>query len=150
RFGSLCRLRALTMKRLELLLVEDNKAEADLASEALAEIAKHVHTHVLSDGEAALEYLHGGKAQKPDLVLLDNNLPGMSGGEVLAAIRADARTRSLPVIILSSSDSEQDVRRLYDLGANCYVAKPLNHQEFVEIIRTLTSFWFGIARLPPS
>lgn len=131
---------------IRVLLVEDNPGDADLTRETLDEGRLHVHIDHALNGEEALQRL--AAPQLPDLILLDLNLPGLSGREVLAAIKGDERLRRIPVVILTSSDAEQDIARSYQLGANCYVNKPVGFEAFQQVVRSVEGFWFTIARLP--
>jgi DNA-binding response OmpR family regulator len=135
---------------MRILLVEDSVADVELTLEALedAKIANEVT--VVRDGAAALTHLRTtatGPA-RPDLVILDLNLPRMSGHEVLAAMRADDDLRRMPVAILTTSSAEADVVRTYDLGANCYLTKPVDVDQFVHVVRSIEDFWLGLVRLP--
>jgi CheY-like chemotaxis protein len=136
---------------LQILIVEDNPGDARLTQEALTEAEPPKRLHVLADGEAALAFVRRqgdfAQAPRPDLVLLDLNLPRCSGREVLAALKSDPALRSIPVIILSTSDAERDVRDCYDLGANAYLVKPVGLDEFLEVMRSLEHFWLRSARL---
>jgi chemotaxis family two-component system response regulator Rcp1 len=138
----------------EILLVEDNPADVHLTVEALRDAKVHNNLHVASDGEEALAFLrrrNGYKeAPRPDLILLDLNLPRKSGREVLADVKADPDLRQIPVIILSTSSAEDDVTSAYDLAANCYVTKPVDLDEFIGVVRAIDSFWLSLARLPTS
>ncbi len=134
------------------LLVEDNPGDALLTKEAL--IAGNID-HVLdvaTDGVEALTYLHREgayvNAARPDLVLLDLNLPGLDGREVLASLKSDPNLRRIPVVVLSSSKAEKDILRSYDLHANCYVVKPPNLQAFFDAIRQIQTFWCTVSELP--
>jgi len=135
-----------------ILLVEDNPGDARLTLEAFKEsCAQHRLQHV-SDGVEAMEFLrhqgrHAGSA-RPDLILLDLNLPRKSGREVLAEIKADAMLRRIPVVVLTTSQSEEDVMTVYNLNANCYVTKPADLEEYLRTIRCLEEFWLRVARLP--
>lgn len=129
-----------------ILLVEDNLADARLAREVLG--AAGVEITVARDGVGALDLLRSPGVAPPDLVLLDLNLPRVSGLEVLAAVKADAALRSLPVVVLTSSRADQDVRRAYDLHANAYVVKPLGLTRLAATLRSLAEFWLGAATLP--
>jgi two-component system, chemotaxis family, response regulator Rcp1 len=138
------------MPRSQWLLVEDNPAEADLAREALSSVVG-LELVIVGSGQEALSYLRrGADAACPSLVLLDLNLPGLSGEDVLAEVRADARLRPIPVIVLSSSESERDIAALYGAGANCYLTKPIYHADFVAMMQAITQFWLSVARLPQS
>jgi chemotaxis family two-component system response regulator Rcp1 len=136
----------------QVLLVDDNPADIDLASDALAQ-CRHPHQiSTVSDGEQALAFLHGegeyaGKP-RPDLVLLDLNLPRKDGRAVLAELKTDPALRRTPVVILSTSQAQQDIAHSYDLGANSYVCKPGNLHDYISAIHSIGEFWFGCARLP--
>lgn len=137
---------------IEVLLVEDNPADADLTREAL-EASKLVLTlSVVVDGEQCLAFLRqSGEfagAPRPDLILLDLNLPRVSGREVLAEIKNDPRLRTIPVVVLTSSAAETDVLQSYDLGANCYITKPVDLRSFMSIVASVNEFWFTVVKLP--
>ena len=137
----------------EILLVDDSPTDALLAREAL-ELAGTPHVfNVAVDGVEAMARLRGegrfATVRLPDLILLDLNMPRMDGRAVLAELKRDARLRRIPVVVLTTSQAEEDVRRAYDLHANCYVAKPLDFDRFAEVIKTITDVWFGVATLPP-
>ena len=138
---------------IEILMVEDNAADVDLTAEALSEGKIRNRLHVVGDGEAALDFLHRRArhrdAPRPDLVLLDLNLPRKSGLEVLAEVKQDADLRRIPVVVLTSSKADEDILRSYDLHANSYVTKPVDFDQFCRIVRSIESFWFTIVRLPP-
>jgi len=135
-----------------VLLVDDNPADAELACEASAGGKYHSKIHHELDGERALAYLRRGRphenAEKPDLVLLDLNLPGRSGREVLAELKRDPHLRAIPVVVFSTSQCPKDVLECYEAGANCYVNKPVDLEEFFSAIWSIEQFWFGSARLP--
>ncbi|MGH1363325.1 MAG: response regulator [Calditrichia bacterium] len=135
-----------------VLLVEDNPGDAFLTKEALNESKILVHLDHVDDGFKALDYLYKRNkykhVQEPDLILLDLNLPGKSGSEVLGEVKQDKHLRHIPVAMLTSSENEEDVLSSYGMGANCYVAKPVGLEEFAKIIRSLEEFWFSIVRLP--
>ncbi len=138
----------------EILLVEDSPADIMLTREAL-EYSKVLNVlHVVQDGVEALEFLHRqGKyadAPRPGLILLDLNLPRKSGREVLAEIKADASLQNIPVVVLSTSNSDADVKTVYGLHANCYVVKPVNFETFSGIVRSIHDFWFCVVELPDS
>ena len=140
---------------IEILLVEDNPADVRLTREALHVDGKVRNSlHAVEDGELALDFLHrrGAYANmlRPDLVLLDLKLPGKSGLDVLAEIKADATLRSIPVVILTSSQAEQDIARSYDLHANAYVSKPVGLDKFIAAVKAIEGFWLEIVKLPPT
>jgi CheY-like chemotaxis protein len=137
---------------IEILLVEDNPGDARLTREAL--LAGKIHTRliVVTDGEAALSLLRRqgpyAAVARPDLILLDLNLPGKSGREVLAEIKTDEELRSIPVVILTSSAAEQDIAESYHLQANCYVCKPVDLDQFMKVVQSIEEFWLTIVKLP--
>ena len=140
-------------KRIEILLVEDNPGDIQLTRIALEDNKMSVNLSVVEDGVEALEFLRKkGKyadAPHPDLVLLDLNLPRKDGREVLAEMKADKILKRIPVVILTTSQAEEDVLKAYNLCANCYITKPVDFDQFVKIVRSIESFWFTIVKLPP-
>jgi CheY-like chemotaxis protein len=136
----------------EILLVEDNPGDARLTTEALKEAkVRNKLTH-LADGVEALAFLRReGKyanTERPDLILLDLNLPRKDGREVLAEIKADEQLKRIPVVILTTSQAEEDILRAYNLNANCYVTKPVDLDQFIKVVRTIKDFWLTIVKLP--
>lgn len=137
---------------IRILLVEDNPGDVRLTQEALrgAKVANDLQ--VVGDGEAAIEYLRRrGRyvdAPRPDIVLLDLNLPRLDGREVLMDIKSDPDLAKIPIIILTSSTAERDIHSAYELHANCYISKPVDFTEFIEAVRSLEGFWLRIVRLP--
>lgn len=135
-----------------VLLVEDNPADARLAVEALKQASLPVELTVVEDGEQALEYLHARgdftSAVLPDLVLLDLNLPGIDGREVLETVKADEELRKVPVLVMTTSDSDADIDACYALHANGYVPKPIGIDEISRALEAIYDFWFNTARLP--
>ena len=142
-----------TAPPVEILLVEDNLGDARLTKEALKEGKVYNNLHWVKDGVEALDFLYKrGKykdAPKPDIILLDLNLPKKDGREVLQEIKSDSRLQRIPVVVLTTSKAEEDVYRSYDLGANCYIQKPVTFDSLVEVVRALGTFWFQIVTLPP-
>jgi two-component system response regulator len=132
-----------------ILLVEDNEDDVDLTLRAFKKASVTAKVEVVRDGVEALEFLFGASASLPDLVLLDLNLPRVDGFEVLRRIRADERTRLLPVVILTSSNEEADLVRGYTGGANSYVRKPVDYAEFIEAARQLSLYWLLRNVAPP-
>jgi two-component system, chemotaxis family, response regulator Rcp1 len=136
----------------EILLVEDSLADIRLFIEALKQCSIPHHLTAIDNGQEALAFLRrngsAGTAPQPDLVVLDLNLPGLNGHEVLTAIRADSALRHLPVIILTSSTAPQDVYELYRISANCFITKPLDIDQFFFVVRTMIEFWLGVATIP--
>jgi CheY-like chemotaxis protein len=137
----------------EVLLVEDNPGDVRLTTEALKEGRVLNQVHVVGDGVEALKFLHREEpytdAVKPDLILLDLNLPRMSGREVLAEIKADEDLKRIPVVVLTTSQAEEDVLRSYDLHANCYVTKPVDLEQFLEVVKFIEDYWLMMVKLPP-
>jgi CheY-like chemotaxis protein len=136
----------------EILLVEDNPGDVRLTIEALKEGKMHNNLHVTRDGAAAIAFLRRegeyADAVRPDLILLDLNLPKMDGREVLAEIKQDAGLKRIPVIVLTTSDAEMDILRSYELHANCYITKPVDIDQFIKVVRTIEGFWLSIVKLP--
>lgn len=139
-------------RSVEILLVEDNVGDVRLTREAFKESKLANRLHVVTDGEAAMAFLRRQdpyrEAVRPDLILLDLNLPRKDGREVLAEIKADEHLRRIPVVILTTSRAEQDILRSYDLHANCYITKPVDLNQFFLIVKAVEEFWFQIVRLP--
>ncbi len=139
-------------KPIEILLVEDNPGDVRLTQEALHDGKVRNHMIVVQDGEEAMEYLRhvGAYAQSahPDLILLDLNLPKMNGFEVLEEIKNDPELRRIPVVVLTTSQAEQDIMQSYDLHANAYVSKPVNLEQFILVVKSIEDFWLEIVKLP--
>ena len=146
--------RAPLVKPIDILLVEDNPGDADLAREALEGGKLNNKLFVVGDGEAAMGFLKRtgsyADAPRPDLILLDLNLPRKDGREVLADIKAHEDLKRIPVVILTTSQSEEDVLRSYNLHANCYITKPIDLSQFTKVVRSIEDFWFSIVLLPPN
>ena len=139
-------------KPVEILLVEDNKVDVGLIEEVFEEAKIKNSLHVAEDGEEAMLYLHAeGKfsgSRRPDIILLDLNLPKKDGREVLREIKEDINLKNIPVIILTSSSAENDITRAYELHANAYVTKPLDFDQFIKVVGSIESFWLEIVKLP--
>ena len=137
----------------DILLVEDNPGDVRLTKEALIDAKVLNEIYVVKDGVEAMEFLRkeGSFAHVPvpDLILLDLNLPRKDGREVLAEIKMDPKLKRIPVVILTTSQAEEDILKSYNLHANCYVTKPVDLNRFVEVIHSLNEFWFSIVKLPP-
>jgi CheY-like chemotaxis protein len=137
---------------IEVLLVEDDPGDVLLIKEAFEFNKVHNNLHVVSDGEQALEYLRRqgehAEALRPDLVLLDLNLPRKDGREVLAEVKQDETLRTIPVVVLTTSEAEEDVLKSYQLHANAYVTKPVDFERFVSIVRQIDDFFVSVVRLP--
>ncbi len=138
---------------IEILLVEDNPGDVRLTQEVLRGGKLHDNLHVVEDGIEALAFLRGvgiyTDAPRPDLVLLDLNLPKKDGREVLAEIKADSDLKRIPVVVLTTSKAEEDIFKAYDLHANCYITKPVDLDQFITVVRSIEEFWFTIVKLPP-
>jgi chemotaxis family two-component system response regulator Rcp1 len=145
--------RAEEVAPVEILLVEDNPGDHRLTKEALHEGKVYNNLHWVQDGVDALDFLkrrgrHAG-APRPDIILLDLNLPKKDGREVLSEIKQDADLRTIPVVILTTSQAEEDVLKSYDLHANCYVAKPVDLEKFIVVVQSIDRFWLNVVTLPP-
>jgi two-component system, chemotaxis family, response regulator Rcp1 len=137
----------------EILLVEDNAGDHRLTKEALHEGKVYNNLHWVQDGVEAIDFLkRRGKyasAPRPDIILLDLNLPKKDGREVLSEIKGDDDLRAIPVVILTTSQAEEDVLRSYDLHANCYVTKPVDLEKFIVVVQSIDRFWLNVVTLPP-
>ncbi|MBI5441319.1 MAG: response regulator [Deltaproteobacteria bacterium] len=143
-----------TLRPVEILLVEDNPGDVRLTREALKEGKIHNNLHVAADGVEALAFLRGqgryAEAVKPDLILLDLNLPRKNGLEVLQDLKADENLKRIPVVVLTTSSAEKDVMASYNLHANCFVTKPVDIEQFITVVKSVEDFWFSIVKLPPN
>ena len=139
-------------KLVEILLVEDSPADVLITREAFGQARLVNSLHVVEDGVQAMQFLHRegefASSPRPDLVLLDLNLPRKNGREVLAEIKADHELKTIPVVVLTTSQAEQDVLEAYDLCANCYIVKPVGFENFVEAVQSIQQFWFSVVTLP--
>ena len=137
---------------IQILLVEDDPGDVLMTREAFEDNKVANTLHVVSDGAEALEFLRKegqyGDAPTPDLVLLDLNLPRVDGRQVLAAVKADEELRQIPIVVLTTSEAEEDVLRSYALHANAYVTKPVDFERFIEVVRKIDDFFVGVVRLP--
>ena len=145
---------SINSRTIEVLLIEDNPGDVNLTRLALADRAINVNLSVVTDGVEAMNFLHRqGEYQQavhPDLILLDWNLPRKDGREVLVEIKTNERLQRIPIVVLTTSQAEEDIRKAYDLHANCYITKPVDFQKFVQIIQSIEYFWFTIVQLPPA
>lgn len=144
-------------KRITILLAEDAIADQSLMRQALKRSRLLNNLYIVTDGEELLNYLHRrhqysdiASSPRPDLILLDWHLPKINGSEVLQAIKADPNLRRIPIVVMTSSSSEQDIRRSYELGASSYFIKPMTFDSLVEAVNTLGEYWFHIVELPPA
>lgn len=142
----------MTIHLTQILLVEDNAADIRLTQEALKDAKILNELHVVRDGVEAMDFLRRGEgyedAPRPDIVILDLNLPRKDGKEVLAELKGDRELRSIPVAVLTTSEAEIDVLETYDLGANCFLTKPVDLDQFLKVIQAVEEFWLGMVRLP--
>jgi two-component system, chemotaxis family, response regulator Rcp1 len=140
-------------KALEILLVEDNPADVRLTAEAFKDTDVHHSLHSVRDGVEAMAYLRKqnpfSHVPRPDVVLLDLNLPRKDGREVLAEIKADPDLRRIPVVVLTTSQADRDLAQAYDLHANCYITKPLEFDRFISVVGHIRDFWLSAVTLPP-
>ncbi len=140
-------------KLIEILLVEDSPADILITREAFEEAKLLNSLHVAEDGVQAMEFLRRqgryASAPRPDLILLDLNLPRKNGREVLAEIKNDPDLKSIPVVILTASGTDEDILKAYDLHANCYVVKPVGFESFLKAVQSIRNFWFSVVALPP-
>ena len=144
---------AQTSKPVSILLVEDNPGDIRLTQEALREGKVRSELQVARDGVEALDLLarrgQFADATRPDLILLDLNLPRKDGRQVLAELKADEALRRIPVFVLTTSRAQEDIIASYDLHANCYIAKPVDLDRFIEVVKSIDAFWLGVVELPP-
>jgi chemotaxis family two-component system response regulator Rcp1 len=137
---------------IEVLLVEDSPGDVRLTQEAFREANRSINLHIASDGVEAMAFLKregaNANAPRPDLILLDLNLPRMDGREVLAEIKSDPNLKTIPTIILTTSESEADITKSYQLQANCYLSKPVQLTAFENLVKSINDFWLTTARLP--
>lgn len=145
---------ATSCRSIEILLVEDNPGDVRLTQEALKEGKVHNRLHVVGDGVEAMAFLRRegryADAVRPDLILLDLNLPRKDGREVLAEIKQDALLKVIPVVVLTTSSAEEDVLRSYNLHANCYIVKPVDLDQFIRAVKFIDDFWLTVVKLPGS
>jgi len=139
---------------IEILLVEDNPGDVRLAKEALKETTVHNNLRTVRDGVEAMAYLNDegiyAGSPRPDVILLDLNLPRKDGREVLKEIKTDPGLRRIPVVILTTSQDEEDILKTYNLHANCYITKPMDLDQFIIVVKSIENFWLTIVTLPPN
>ena len=144
---------ALMCRHIEILLVEDSPTDALLTREALSGFKLLNKLHVVDNGVDAIAFLRRegpfASVPRPDLILLDLNLPRMDGREVLREIKADDDLKIIPVVVLTSSDAEEDILKSYNLHASCYITKPVEFDKFLKVVRSIREFWFAVVTLPP-
>lgn len=141
-------------KSVEILLVEDNPGDVRLTQEVLKEAKVHNNLNVVVDGEEALSFLHRqgqyADAPRPDLIMLDLNLPKKDGHEVLAVIKREEDLQRIPVVVLTTSQAEEDILKAYNLSANCYITKPVDLDQFIAVVKSIEDFWLILVKLPPT
>ncbi|MFC1976194.1 response regulator [Chloroflexota bacterium] len=139
---------------IEILLVEDNPGDVRLTQEAFKEGKVRNNLSVVNDGIEALVFLRQeeqyANAPRPDVILLDLNLPKKDGREVLAEIKQDPNLRRIPVVVLTTSEAEQDILKTYNLYANCYITKPVDLERFITVVKSIETFWLSVVKLPPN
>jgi two-component system, chemotaxis family, response regulator Rcp1 len=142
----------MSIEPVEVLVVEDDLGDVELIKESLKMSKLHIKINYVSDGQECMEYLRRAgpykTMKKPDLILLDLNMPRKDGRQVLAEMKADPSFKKIPVVVLTTSDDERDIVKTYDLGANCYVTKPVDFQQIKKIVNEIAEFWFTIVKLP--
>ena len=140
------------LRSAEILLVEDDPGDVELTQYTIKKAKMLVNLHVVGDGQEAMAFLQrDGKfagVPCPDLILLDLNLPGMDGREVLAKVKANSQLKTIPVVVLTTSQSDEDILKSYCLGANCFITKPVGLDQFAKVVSAIEDFWFTIVRLP--
>lgn len=140
-------------KPIEILLVEDDPGDVDLTMEALDEAKIKINFNVAENGAEAIAYLRKegqyAGATLPDLILLDLNMPKKDGREVLCEMQSDENLKFIPVIVLTTSDTDEDILKSYNLGANAYITKPVGLDQFAKVVKSLEDFWFTVVKLPP-
>lgn len=140
------------VKDVEVLLVEDDPGDVELIKEGLNGAKIFINLHVVDDGVKAIKYLKRegpyGNASRPDLIILDLNLPKKDGKDVILEVRNDERLKSIPIVVFTTSASEEDFSRCYELGANCCITKPIGLDEFMKIVKSIKDFWVTIVKLP--
>lgn len=143
---------AKTTRPIEILMVEDNPGDVRLTQEALKSNKIKNNLHVCQDGQEALAFLNRRngyeEAPRPDLILLDLNLPKVDGRQVLEETKEDPALRRIPVVVLTSSEADEDILRSYDLHANSYITKPVDFEQFIKVVKTIEDFWLTVVKLP--
>ncbi len=141
-------------RTIDILLVEDNPGDVVLIKEALSDAKVRNNLHVVMDGVAAMDFLHGDRAVNPNgvrpgLILLDLNLPKKDGREVLKEVKGDSVLKRIPVVIMTTSQAEEDIIKAYELQANCYITKPVDFDKLMQVVKSIESFWLHLVQLPP-
>ncbi|HEY4786562.1 MAG TPA: response regulator [Bacteroidales bacterium] len=141
-----------SMSLIDILIVEDNQGDARLIKEVLNDNKIYCRLHLVKDGVEAMNFLYRkngySESPRPDLIFLDLNLPKKDGREVLAEIKSDDNLKQIPVVVMTTSQAEEDIFKSYSLHANCYVTKPLDLDQFVKVVKSIEEFWFSLVKLP--
>ena len=141
------------VKLIDILVVEDNAGDARLIREVLNNDKVFASLHMTKDGVEAMDFLRNKgnyrNSPKPDLIILDLNLPRKDGREVLAEIKNDDKLKHIPIVIMTISQAEEDILKSYNLHANCYITKPIDLNQFIKVVKSIEDFWFSIVKLPP-
>jgi CheY-like chemotaxis protein len=139
-------------RSIEILLVEDNPGDVDLTKEALLDAKVRNRLHVVDDGAKAIDFLFQkgiySEVPRPDIILLDLNLPKKDGRQVLSEIKAEPKLKDIPVVILTTSQADEDILRSYQLHANCYITKPVDFKQFLKVVKSIEEFWLTVVKLP--
>jgi CheY-like chemotaxis protein len=142
----------MTIKAIQVLMMEDNPDDVDLTREALMDAKVYCNLHVVPDGLAGMAFLRRegeyAQAPRPDLILLDLNMPRKDGREVLAEVKADENLRRIPVVVLTTSSAEEDIFKAYNNYVNCYITKPVDFNQFIKVVKTIEDFWFTVVSIP--
>lgn len=143
----------MVVKTIQILMVEDNPDDVALTREALKDAKVHCDLHVVEDGVEAMAFLRRegryNQVCRPDIILLDLNLPRKDGREVLVEVKTDENLRRIPVVILTTSSAEEDIVKAYNHHVNCYITKPVDFGQFLKVVRSIDDFWFTVVKLPP-
>lgn len=139
-------------KEVDILLIEDDPGDVELTMEGFKSAKMHINFHTVDDGAKAMKYLKKQEpytdAVRPDLILLDLNLPKKNGMEILREMKSDGDLRSIPVVVLTTSEADEDILKCYNLGVNCYVSKPVRFEDFVNVVLKIEDFWFTVVKIP--
>ena len=142
-----------TAGAIQILMVEDSLEDIEITTEALKDAKVRCNLHAVRDGVQAMAYLRRQgefeDATRPDVIFLDLNMPRMDGRQVLEQIKSDPELQTIPVVVLTTSEADEDILKAYELHANCYITKPVDMKQFIKVVRSIEDFWFTVVRLPP-
>ena len=142
-----------TAGAIQILMVEDSLDDIEITTEALTDAKVRCNLHAVRDGVQAMAYLRRQgefeDAMRPDVIFLDLNMPRMDGRQVLEQIKSDPKLQKIPVVVLTTSEADEDILKAYELHANCYITKPVDMKQFIKVVRAIEDFWFTVVRLPP-